>query len=79
MGGPEGTNNPFEYARNLYTTNTMSADFARELNDSVMARNFAFAPESIAYAIGTESGYNVNAKNPKSSARGILQLTKPTL
>lgn len=78
-GDKEGTDNPFEYARNQYTTNTMTADFARELNDSIMARNFGFSPEAIAYVIGTESGYNVRAKNPASSARGILQLTKPTL
>lgn len=78
-GDKEGTDNPFEYARNQYTTNTMTADFARELNDSVMARNFGFSPEAIAYAIGTESGYRTNAKNKNSSARGILQLTKPTI
>ena len=78
-GDIEGTDNPFEYARNKYVTNTMTADFARELNDSVNARNFGFAPEAIAYAIGTESGYRVNAKNKNSSARGILQLTRPTI
>ena len=79
MGGPEGTDNPFEYARNQYTTNTMSADFARELNDSVNARNFGFAPEVLAHGIGTESGYNVSAKNPNSTAKGIFQLTRTSL
>lgn len=79
MNTVKGTNNPFEYARKQYTTNTMSEDFARELNDSVMARNFGFAPEVIAYGIGTESGYNVGAKNPNSTARGITQLTKTAL
>lgn len=78
-GDTEGTDNPFEYTRNTYVTNTMTADFARELNDSVNARNFGFAPEAIAYAIGTESGYRVNAKNKNSSARGVLQLTRPTI
>lgn len=75
----KGTDNPFEYARNQYITNTMSADFARELNDSVNARNFGFAPEVLAHGIGTESGYNVNAKNPNSTAKGIFQLTRTTL
>lgn len=58
-----------KYDKELYQT------IAEALNKS----NQLFTPDSIAYLLASESGYNKSAKNSVSSAIGPFQYTKDTL